>query len=67
MKGIHSLVLMDVIIVLALLERSIAQKIHVDQQLASTKAELISKEIPSFQRMVIKLVLVLQDRFNVLI
>jgi len=48
MKEIHSLVLMDVILVLALLERSLAQIIHVIKHLlASTKAKLIMKEIHS--------------------
>jgi len=72
-KAVHttmetlSLASMDVILVLALLEMSLAQKIHVIKQLlASTKAKLIMKEIHSFLRMVINLVLVLQERSSVL-
>jgi len=53
MKEIHFFVLMDVIIAHALLEMSLAQKIHVTKQpvqilLATTKASHTMKEIHSF-------------------
>jgi len=62
MKEIHSLVLMDVILVLALMERSLAQKIHVIKHLlANTKAKLIMKEIHSPVLMAVIHVLALQE------
>jgi hypothetical protein len=58
---IHSLVLMDVILVLALQEMSLAQKIHVIKQLAHTKAKLILMEIHSLVLMAVIHVLALQE------
>jgi len=68
MTETHSLAWMDVILVIALLEMSLVQIIHVTKQLlAYTKAKLIMKEIHSFLRMVLNLVLALQARSSVLI
>jgi len=62
-KEIHSLVLMDVTLVHALLERSLVQKIHVQKflPLATTKAAHTMKEIHSLVLMDVIIVLALLE------
>jgi len=59
MKEIQSLVRMDVILVLALLDKSLARKIHVD---ALMKKIHTMKETLSLAKMAVILVLVLPDK-----
>jgi len=59
MKEIRSLAKMDVILVLALLDKSLARKTHVDAIMKETHT---MKEIRSLAKMDVILVLVLPDK-----